>query len=108
MVTLLVERGHAPLLGDVERLFSEIAEAERGIIVADVTPAVPLDDALRASISDRLASSLGRPVALRERVDPGIVGGAVIQVAGRVLDGSIASRLEGMRLALATTSGGEG
>jgi F-type H+-transporting ATPase subunit delta len=108
MVTLLVERGHAPLLGDVERLFGEIAEAERGIVVADVTTAVPLDDALRASISDRLAVSLGRPVALRERVDPGIVGGAVIQVAGRVLDGSIASRLEDMRLALATTSGGEG
>jgi F-type H+-transporting ATPase subunit delta len=108
MVTLLVERGHTSLLGDVERMFGEIAEAERGIVVADVTTAVPLDAALRALVSGRLAASLGHPVTLRERVDPEIVGGVVIQVAGRVLDGSIASQLEGVRIVLATTSGGEG
>ena len=49
--------------------YAAIAEAERGIIVAEVTTAVPLDYALRASVTDKLAASLGRPVSLRERVD---------------------------------------
>jgi F-type H+-transporting ATPase subunit delta len=107
IVTIVVERGHASLLGDVARAFGEIAEAERGIVAAEVTTAVPLDDALRASLADKLAASLGRPVTLRESVDPQILGGVVIKVAGRVLDGSVASQLESVRRALATTPGGE-
>jgi len=107
IVTLLAERGHAGSLGDVARTFREIAESERGVVVAEVTTAIALDDALRASLSDKLAASLGRPVSLREQVDPALIGGVVIKVAGRVLDGSVASQLSGMRRALATASGGE-
>jgi F-type H+-transporting ATPase subunit delta len=108
IATLLAERGLTGLLGDITEGFAAIAEAERGIVVAEVTTAVPLDDALRASVTDKLAASLGRPVSLRERVDPSIVGGIIINVAGRVLDGSISSQLEGVRKALATTpQGGE-
>ncbi|HEY5488953.1 MAG TPA: F0F1 ATP synthase subunit delta, partial [Candidatus Limnocylindrales bacterium] len=76
-------------------------------VVAEVTTAVPLDDALRASLTEKLIASLGRPVSLREDVDASILGGVVITVAGRVLDGSVASQLEEMRRALATTQGGE-
>jgi F-type H+-transporting ATPase subunit delta len=109
IVTLAVDRGHTDSLGDIARIFGEIAEEERGIVVADVTTAVELDDATRASIKDKLSASLGRPVALRERVDASIVGGAIIKVAGRVLDGSVASQLDAMRIRLATTQqGGEG
>lgn len=107
IVTLLVERGQTALLGDVARAFGEIAETERGIVAVSVTTAVPLDDALRASLTEKLAASLGRPVSLRETVDGSILGGVVIKVAGRVLDGSVASQLESVRRALATTSGGE-
>lgn len=108
MTTLLAERGHIGLLGEVTTAFAAIAEAERGIVVAEVTTAVPLDDALRASVTDKLSASLGRPVSLRERVDATIVGGIIINVAGRVLDGSVSSQLEGVRKALATNpQGGE-
>ena len=107
VVTLLVERDLVAIVGDVARLYAEVAEAERGIVPADVTTAVPLDDALRASLTAKLAASLGRPVSLREYVDPAIVGGVVIKVAGRVLDGSVASQLDSVRRALATNSGGE-
>jgi len=107
VVTTMVERGLTDQLPDLARVFGEIAETERGIVVAEVTTAVPLDDALRASLTDKLAASLGRPVSLRERVDETILGGIVIKVAGRVLDGSIASQLDGMRRALATAQGGE-
>lgn len=107
VVTTMVQRGLTDLLADLARIFREIAETERGIVVAEVTTAVPLDDALRASLTDKLAASLGRPVSLRERVDETILGGIVIKVAGRVLDGSVVSQLDGMRRALATAQGGE-
>lgn len=107
IVTVLVERGQTALLSDVARAYGEIAEKERGIVAVSVTTAVALDDALRASLTEKLAASLGRPVSLRETVDESILGGVVIKVAGRVLDGSVASQLDSVRRALATTSGGE-
>jgi F-type H+-transporting ATPase subunit delta len=105
---LAIERGLGASLGTIAERFGEIAEAERGIVVAEVTTAVPLTDALRASLTERLAEVLGRPVTLRERVDVAILGGIRINVAGRVLDGSLSSQLDAMRTTLSNASqGGE-
>ncbi len=105
---LAVDRAHTELLGEVARTFGEIAERERGIVVAEVTTAIELDDATRTSIVNKLSAALARPVTLRERVDASIVGGIVINVAGRVLDGSLSSQLDSMRATLSTTlQGGE-
>jgi F-type H+-transporting ATPase subunit delta len=107
IVTLIADRGQVSILGDVAKRFREIAEAERGIIVAEITTAIALDDAQRASLSDNLAGTLGSPVSIRETVDASIVGGIIVKVAGRVLDGSVASQLESVRRTLATAQGGE-
>ncbi|MDY0339829.1 MAG: ATP synthase F1 subunit delta [Coriobacteriia bacterium] len=108
IVTLMVQRGMTDQLGDVARLFSEIAEAERGVVVAEVTTAIELDDALRAKLVKQISAALDRPVTLQERVDETILGGIRINVAGRVLDGTVASQLDGVRQALTNArQGGE-
>jgi F-type H+-transporting ATPase subunit delta len=108
IVTLMVERRMTDNLGDLARAFTETAEAERGIVVAEVTTAIELDDALRAKLVKQISAALGRPVTLRERVDETILGGIRINVAGRVLDGTITSQLDGVRQALTSTrQGGE-
>lgn len=108
IASLAVERGLGGSLGVIAERFSEVAEAERGIVVADVTTAIPLTDALRASLIEKLAAALGRPVSLRERVDGSILGGIRINVGGRVLDGSLSAQLDAMRQTLSTASqGGE-
>lgn len=100
IVTLMVERGMTDQLGDLARLFSEIAEAERGVVVAEVTTAIELDEALRAKLVKQISTAIGRPVSLRERVDESILGGIRINVAGRVLDGTVRSQLDSVRQAL--------
>lgn len=108
IASLAIERGLVASLGDIVARFGEIAEAERGIVAADITTAIPLNEALRASLTEKLAAALGRPVTLRERVDESILGGIRISVAGRVLDGSLSSQLDAMRSVLSNASqGGE-
>jgi len=108
IVTLMVERGLTDSLGDLARVFSETAESERGIVVADVTTAIELDDVLRAKLVNQLSEAIGRPVTLRERVDGSILGGIRINIAGRVLDGTVTSQLDSVRQALTTArQGGE-
>lgn len=108
IATLAIERGMGGSLETIVERFGEIAESQRGIVAAEVTTAVPLTDALRASLTEKLAAALGRPVTLRERVDGSILGGIRINVAGRVLDGSLSSQLDAMRTTLSNASqGGE-
>ena len=99
---LIAENGDIELIDNVATRFSEIAEKERGIVIARVTTAVPLDDALRTRLIDNLCAQVGHPVALRETVDPEILGGIVINVAGKVIDGSVSARLDDARRALTT------
>ncbi len=108
IVTIMVERGMTDSIGDLARVFGETAEAERGIVVAEVTTAIELDDILRAKLVKKLTDALGRPVTLRERVDESILGGIRINIAGRVLDGTVTSQLDDVRQALTTErQGGE-
>ncbi len=108
IASVVVERGMAASLGQIAERFREVSQAERGVVVAEVTTAVPLTDELRASITEKLTAALGRPVSLRESVDASILGGIRINVAGRVLDGSLSSQLDAMRSTLGTASqGGE-
>ncbi|MEN6430420.1 MAG: ATP synthase F1 subunit delta [Coriobacteriales bacterium] len=108
VITLLGDRDLTGYIGDLARAYATIAEAERGIVVAEVTTAVPLTDALRAALVDKLSTALGRKVSLRESVDESILGGIVIRVAGRVLDGSVTSQLRELRHVLITSrQGGE-
>lgn len=108
IVTLMVERGLTDSIGDLARVFGETAEAERGIVVAEVTTAIELDDSLREKLIKQISTAIGRPVTLRERVDGSILGGIRINVAGRVLDGTVVSQLDGVRQALTTArQGGE-
>jgi F-type H+-transporting ATPase subunit delta len=84
----------------VERL-SEVASRRRGQSVARVTTAVPLTSAQEQRLADVLNRLYGRPVGLQVTVDPGVLGGLVVQVGDEVIDGSIAHRLEAARRRLA-------
>lgn len=68
----------------------------RGWVDVHVRTAVPLGDELRTRLKDAVAALTGRKPSLVERVDPSLIGGIVIEVAGKKVDASVASRLRGL------------
>jgi F-type H+-transporting ATPase subunit delta len=72
----------------------------RGWMDVHVRTAVPLTDALRARLTDALAATTSRKPSLVEHVDPAVIGGLVIQIEGRKIDASLASRLHHLSEAL--------
>lgn len=72
----------------------------RGIMDVHVRSAVPLSEAQRARLTAALASSTQRTPALIEKVDPSLLGGMVIEIEGRKIDASVASRLHHLSEAL--------
>jgi F-type H+-transporting ATPase subunit delta len=72
----------------------------RGWVDIHVRTAVPLTDALRQRLERTLAAATGRKPTLIEKVDPSVIGGLVVEVEGRKIDASVASRLHDLSEAL--------
>lgn len=67
---------------------------------AEVTSALPLTTDEQETVKRDITSRLGGSPAVVFRVDPNILGGLVIRVGDKVLDGSVAGKMEGMRASL--------
>jgi F-type H+-transporting ATPase subunit delta len=65
-----------------------------------VRTAIPLGEALRARVRESVARYTGKQPRLIEKVDPSLIGGIVIDVEGRKIDGSVARRLREIGQAL--------
>lgn len=107
VLLVMSERDDLELANRVYAAFDGLIEEKLGVVVVDVTTAVPLDDALRETISNKAAQDLGKKVVLRERVDKSILGGIIMSASGRRIDASIATQLDTARTVLKTTDGGE-
>lgn len=106
VLLVMSERDDLELANRVYAAFDGLIEEKLGVVVVDVTTAVPLDDALRETISNKAAQDLGKKVVLRERVDKSILGGIITSASGRRIDASIATQLDTARTVLKTTTDG--
>ncbi len=64
----------------------------------------PLNDALRQEILEMLVKSTGKQIRLSEKVNPALIGGLVITVAGEQVDASVAGKLKQIKTALQQAS----
>jgi F-type H+-transporting ATPase subunit delta len=94
---LLVGMGRIDILPDVADAFARLLQSEENKVVAEVTTAIPLEGAFADRLAARLSELTGREVAIRSRVDADIIGGIVVRVDGKLLDGSVRHQLGRMR-----------
>lgn len=94
---LLVSKGRSTEARAVAEAFDRMADEREGIAHASVTTAVELSPDQLNAISARLSQSLGRQVRARAVVDPSIIGGLVVRVGDKLVDGSIRTRLKRLR-----------
>ncbi len=66
----------------------------------EITTAAEPDEALQAELKQRLGRVFDREVLPRYRVNPRIIGGVIVRVGDRILDGSIRHRLQMLRRSL--------
>ncbi len=91
-------------LDDVDAIIEEyvrLADDAVGRVRATATTAIPLSGADAANLVASLSNKLGREVRLHTSVDPAIIGGLVLQTGDRVIDASVATRLQQLRRQLA-------
>jgi F-type H+-transporting ATPase subunit delta len=90
---LLAERRRLALLTRIAEVYGEMYNKEKGIVIAEVTTAIPLDEAHQKRVADQLARLTGKTVQLRTRTDPRILGGVITRIGDELIDASVATRL---------------
>ena len=80
--------------------FQTIAAAQRGEVTASVTSAHPLSEAQLGTLKDKLTAREGRTVKLHSTIDPDLLGGLVVTIGSKRIDGSIRTRLNSLAQAM--------
>jgi F-type H+-transporting ATPase subunit delta len=104
LARLLLQRNRLGIIPDIYHTFQEEVLADKGIAIADVTTAEPLDDAGQAVVRDRLKKLTGKDIELRMKTDPAIIGGIVARIGDQLIDGSVISQLRRLRNRLAASA----
>lgn len=87
-------------LPDMIRAFRAIAAAQRGEVTAEVTSAHALTDEQLDALKAKLTAREGRTVKLTSKVDADLLGGLVVTIGSKRIDGSIRSRLNSLAQAM--------
>lgn len=101
MIFLLVRRGRIEQLPRVVDEFIRLDDRRQGITHATATSAAPLTDLEVKALTARLEQMTGGRVALQTDVDASLLGGLIVRVGDRLIDGSVRGRLERLRNQLA-------
>jgi len=102
-VQLVLDKRRVEVLRSIGAAFHRRDLAERGAAEGLVESARPLDSAELERLASALGPTLGKELSLENRIVPELIGGVRIVVESKMLDASVAGRLEGMRKRLLST-----
>jgi F-type H+-transporting ATPase subunit delta len=101
LARLLVARNRLRMMPSLVAEYRRLVHEHKGLVEADVVTAVPITEGEEARIGRDLAVITGKTVMLGVEVDPQIMGGLVVRVGDKLIDGSVRTRLQELRRSLA-------
>lgn len=101
-LSAVIKRGRQGILGAVSREYLNLVDIKFNRVHAGVTVARQPDETLQREIKEGLSRILGQEVILHIRNEPSILGGVIVRVGDRVMDGSIRRKLLRLRKRMLT------
>ena len=96
-IQIVVRKQRASLLAGISRAFQLLYKEYMGIEPVLVTTASKLDESLRKRAMEVAASLSEKQIEFSEAVDPGIIGGFILNIGDLQYDASIRSRLTAIK-----------
>ena len=94
---LLALRNSVSILSSIADYIQEFVDSEKGIERAEIVAAVELNQVQQKDIKDYVSSMVGKELMLTNRVDSAILGGFLVRVGDKMMDGSLKTRIEDMK-----------
>lgn len=97
---LLVDRRKEEILEFIPDVYKTVADKQKGVVKVMVQTVVPLTGDRLDNFRKRLKKITGKTVELEVVQNPNILGGMVIQIGNKMIDGSVANRLKNLKTRL--------
>jgi F-type H+-transporting ATPase subunit delta len=95
-----IEQGrHRALLGIAEA-YADLASTYRGQVAAEVITAIPMTEPMADKLREALSKRINKRVYLKQVVDKSIIGGAIVRIGDKIIDGCVQKKLQGLRAAM--------
>lgn len=82
--------------------YEAMADESRNMQKAELISAMPVSDDDLKILAENLSSATGKEVQLKLTVDPAIIGGVKIRIGDKIVDASVAKKLEMLKTSLKT------
>ncbi|MEQ1612842.1 MAG: F0F1 ATP synthase subunit delta [Hyphomicrobiaceae bacterium] len=99
-IKLIAKNRRLFVLPEMIKNYHALAARGRGEMQAEVTSAVALNEAQMQQLKDTLKASVGKDVSVTSRVDPGLLGGLIVKVGSRMIDSSLRTKLNSLKIAM--------
>jgi F-type H+-transporting ATPase subunit delta len=96
-LSLLLERDRLTYLSAILSCYRRLLNEAKGRVEAKVVGASRLETATVERLREVLHGISGKEVVLHQEIDPGLIGGLLVELAGKVYDGSVRTQLEKMK-----------
>jgi F-type H+-transporting ATPase subunit delta len=103
-IKLVTQNRRLFFIADMIKGYGALLAAARGEVPAEVTSAEELSPKHVAEIKSALKASIGRDVQLSTRVDSSILGGLIVKVGSRMMDNSLKTKLQNLKIAMKGTA----
>ena len=100
-VKLLVERGAVQEFFECVKAYRDGYNRDHQVLEAEVTAARPLTEEQKRKLTEKLRGISGREVVIKEKIDPSLIGGIVLNMDGKRYDNTVLGRLKTIRQAMA-------
>ena len=100
---LLIDNRRETSLPAIICEYRNLANEAQNIAEAEVVTALPLSPEQHQALAAKLSAVTKKNIVLKTRIDQRILGGIVVKIGDKLIDGSVARQLETMRTALSKT-----
>lgn len=95
---IITRKNREEILFDVAKEFHSLYNEYKGIQVAQVITTIPIDEALRSQLKAIVQKASGKEqVELKEKIDPNLIGGFVLQIDDKLIDESVKGKLQALK-----------
>ena len=92
-LAVLMKKNRFTLIHEVAESFKRIVDEAKGIGQAEVLTAVPLEPKTEQELTAKLERLAGKKILIQKKVDPSIVGGVIVRLGNKVIDGSVGQKI---------------
>lgn len=97
---LLLDKQRVSIVGEIARQYENFSNEALGILVADVTTARAMSDSLDKKLVAKLGEVTGKTIKLRKHLDEKLIGGVIVRMGDKLVDGSLKSRMKALEAKL--------